>query len=220
MFLFVFLETNYNIAKFSLTFFSFYELWYMHIAGWNMKKVFRWEVNIIGSCSGPWTTSGLVKCVRALNSYGDHTWIWWRHSERFSLQGRLWERFFLPGRQCEMFFLLGRHCERFSLQGCQWERFSLQGRLCERFFLSGAPVWEVFPSGAPLWEVLNSGAPVWEVFPFRGTSERGFSGLGIRSFQKNVPIFAFFSVLYKRTERSFWFYKHGKSRRKKNVKRT
>ena len=28
------------------------------------------------------------------------------------------------------------------------------------------------------------------------------SGLGIRSFQKNVPIFAFFSVLYKRTERS------------------
>ena len=28
------------------------------------------------------------------------------------------------------------------------------------------------------------------------------SGLGIRSFQKNDPIFAFFSVLYKRTERS------------------
>ena len=27
-------------------------------------------------------------------------------------------------------------------------------------------------------------------------------GLGIRSFQKNVPIFAFFSVLYKRTFRS------------------
>ena len=35
------------------------------------------------------------------------------------------------------------------------------------------------------------------------------SGLGIRSFQNNVPIFAFFSVLYKRTERylrSFLFF--------------
>ena len=28
------------------------------------------------------------------------------------------------------------------------------------------------------------------------------TGLGIRSFQKHVPIFSFFSVLYKRTERS------------------
>ena len=28
------------------------------------------------------------------------------------------------------------------------------------------------------------------------------AGLGIRSFQKNGPIFAFFSVLYKRTFRS------------------
>ena len=27
-------------------------------------------------------------------------------------------------------------------------------------------------------------------------------GMGIRSFQKNIPIFAFFSVLYKRTFRS------------------
>ena len=34
------------------------------------------------------------------------------------------------------------------------------------------------------------------------TTCKGISGLGIRSFQKNVPIFAFFSVLYKRTERS------------------
>ena len=72
------------------------------------------------------------------------------------------------------------------------------------------------------------------------------AGLGIRSFQKNVPIFAFFSVLYKRTERSlpsflffikersdlcvlfrfyirtersFWFHKsnkHWKSLKKKN----
>ena len=34
-----------------------------------------------------------------------------------------------------------------------------------------------------------------------------WAGLGIHSFQKNVPIFVFFSVLYKRTERSFWFHK-------------
>ena len=31
--------------------------------------------------------------------------------------------------------------------------------------------------------------------------------LGIRSFQKNIPFFAFFSALLKRTERSFPFFK-------------
>ena len=39
----------------------------------------------------------------------------------------------------------------------------------------------------------------------RGKNKRmveGLAGLGIRSFQKIVPIFAFFSVLYKRTFRS------------------
>ena len=42
------------------------------------------------------------------------------------------------------------------------------------------------------------------VYELRGTGPGGGieSGLGIRSFQKNGMMFAFFSVLYKRTERS------------------
>ena len=38
--------------------------------------------------------------------------------------------------------------------------------------------------------------------PTRSLKYGFFSGLGICSFQKNGTIFAFFSVLYKRTERS------------------
>ena len=47
-------------------------------------------------------------------------------------------------------------------------------------------------------------------------------GLGIRSFQKNVPFFAFFSVLLKRTERSlrsFGFHKSPKTREKNGKER-
>ena len=42
------------------------------------------------------------------------------------------------------------------------------------------------------------------VYELRGTGPGGGieSGLGIHSFQKNGTIFAFFSVLHKRTERS------------------